>query len=133
MTKSADEQIMDDEGYRQFPYKCTQGFLTVGYGRNLETVGITPEEAIYLLKNDIARTTKELRKFSFWTNLDATRQAVLINMGFNLGINGLLKFHDMIMSLTRGNYSAAADAMKDSLWYKQVGERAERLCQLMRG
>ena len=52
-TEIAVQQLKTDEGLRLKPYHCTAGALTIGYGRNLDAVGITEAEADILLKADI--------------------------------------------------------------------------------
>ena len=52
----------DFEGLRLKPYKCTANKLTIGYGRNLEDVGITPTEANYLFQQDFARAVADAKK-----------------------------------------------------------------------
>ena len=47
------ESLKSQEGLRCKPYKCTSGKLTIGYGRNLEDVGISQKEAEYLFENDV--------------------------------------------------------------------------------
>lgn len=125
-------QVKDDEGFRSKPYRCTAGKLTIGYGRNLEDRGITKEEADYLLRNDIAAVTKELQDLiASWYQLTPPRQAVLINMGINMGVGGLLKFRKMLAALDRHDYKSAAAEMLDSAYAKQVPNRANRLAQQM--
>jgi len=128
------QQLMSDEGYRRFAYRDPVGQTwTIGYGRNLEDVGVDKEEALYLLKNDIERARQHLaRSFEFFEELDGIRQDVLINMCFNIGINRLLGFRRMIRALQMKNYDKAAAEMVDSLWYMQVPNRVTRLAQIMK-
>lgn len=122
------DQIKRDEGLRLTAYKDSLGKVTIGYGRCLETKGISREEAEYLLANDIDAVRIELTKAIPWmTNLNEPRQAVLYNMAFNMGIPGLLKFKNFLSLMERGLYSAAAVEMLHSLWANQVAARATRL------
>lgn len=130
--KTIEEQLILHEGLRLKPYKCPAGYLTIGVGRNLETKGITREEALFLLRNDIKEVERALSKYDWYTKLDPIRQKVLIDMCFNLGLAGLLKFKRMIAALAAGDYKRAADEMVDSAWYHQVGTRARRLVAMMR-
>ena len=70
-------------------------------------------------------------KLPWWRNLSNVRQRVLANMTFNMGINRLLGFHDALAAMLAGNFNEAAAQMKDSAWARQVGARADRLCQMM--
>jgi len=54
-------------------------------------------------------------------------QEVLVNMVFNLGLTGLSKFKRMNKAIDLGDYAEAAEEGRDSLWYRQVTNRAERL------
>ena len=125
-------QLKSDEGLRLKPYKCTEGYLTIGYGRNLETSGISENEAEVMLVNDIYRVMESLNDYGLLIDHTQPRQDVLINMAFQMGVNGLLKFKNMIRALDDRNYSLAAKEMLDSLWAKQTPERAKRLARQMR-
>ena len=126
-------KLKSHEGFRQFPYKCPAGYLTIGYGRNLETKGITREEAEILLLNDVKEVEKQLRqKLPFFNKLSSVRKEVLINMAFNLGINGLMKFKRMLHELEHEDYDKASEEMKDSKWYHQVKNRAKELVYAMK-
>lgn len=128
------DRVKKHEGLRLKPYRCTQGKLTIGYGRNIEDNGITEAEASFLLDNDIKTAEKECKsRFSWLNRLDEERRGVIIEMCFNLGIDRLLGFKKMLLACSRGDYAAAADEMLDSLWARQVGQRAETLADLMKG
>ena len=127
-----EDQLIDHEGLELKPYRCTAEKLTIGVGRNIEDRGITEDEARYLLKNDIKIVEDELlEKKAVVAGLDAVRQRVLVDMGFNLGIPTLLKFQNMWAAIEEEDFETAADEAMDSRWAKQVGRRAERLCQAM--
>jgi lysozyme len=127
-----EDQLIDHEGLELKPYQCTADKLTIGVGRNIEDRGITEDEARYLLKNDIKIVEDELlEKKPVVAGLDAVRQRVLVDMGFNLGIPTLLKFQNMWAAIEEEDFETAADEAMDSRWAKQVGRRAERLCQAM--
>lgn len=136
MNSSVADLIADlklDEGLRLKPYRDTVGKLTIGIGRNLDDVGISESEAEYLLGNDINRTIDDMdRLMPWWQGLDDTRKRVLINMGFQMGVSGLLKFKATLKAVQDGDYSLAASRMLDSLWFKQTPNRAKRLCEMMR-
>ena len=130
--KPIEEQLILHEGMRLKPYRCTEGKLTIGVGRNLDDKGISKEEALFLLRNDIVTVTTQLQKYDWYINADPIRRKVLIDMAYNLGITGLLQFRRMIAALERGDYEGAADQMLDSRWAEQVGYRAVRLAEMMR-
>lgn len=125
-------QLERHEGLRLKPYRDTVGKLTVGYGRNLDDVGITPEEAELMLDNDIDAAEKHLKTVDEYNSLDPIRQAVICNMAFNLGFYGLMAFRKMWKAIARKDYTEAAKQMLDSRWARQVGYRADELAQIMR-
>jgi lysozyme len=127
------KELTRDEGIRLKPYRCTAGKLTIGIGRNLDDKGITQAEAEFLARNDIAAVIAELdRRIPWWKGLDDVRQRVLVNMGFNLGVDGLMAFKNTLAAVQAGRYLDAAQGMMASKWAKQVGHRAERLALMMR-
>lgn len=125
--------LIKHEGLRLKPYRDTVGKLTIGVGRNLDDRGITRDEALYMLENDIHIVEEELdQRIPWWRELDDVRQEVLLNMAFNLGVPKLMKFKNFLRALKEGNYAQAADEMLDSLWAQQVGRRAKELALAMR-
>lgn len=129
---NAIELIKEGEGLRLKPYQCTAGKTTIGYGRNLDDVGISESEAEVMLANDLAECEADLNRFGWFPNLDEQRQAVLLDMRFNLGPSRFRRFRKMIAAVETGDYERAADEMLDSLWARQVGRRAHRNAALMR-
>ncbi len=130
---SLENQLITHEGLELKPYQCTADKLTIGVGRNIEDRGITEDEARYLLKNDIKIVEDELlSKKPMVAELDAVRQRVLVDMGFNLGIPTLLKFQNMWLAIEQGDFIQASVEMMDSRWARQVGQRAHRLSEAMR-
>jgi lysozyme len=125
---SLKDQLIRDEELRLHPYKDSGGKLTIGVGRNLDDVGISQEEAELLLANDINAATVALEaNFSWAMGLDDVRKAALLNMTFNMGVRGLGQFKDFLAKMQAKDFRAAAGAMLDSLWARQVGNRATRL------
>src|SRR6266487_2338908 len=114
-------QLITDEGNRLHAYPDSMGNVTIGVGRNIDRrgPGITEEESMHLLDNDIARVILELDDaFPWWRGMSDERQGVLMNMCFNMGIHALLGFHNTMAAMKNGQYEAAADGMEDSQWYK---------------
>ena len=126
------DQILRDEGCRLRPYKDSEGLLTIGVGRCLDRKGISQTEADFLLGNDILEYTAAVNSnIPCAIRLDEARRGVLINMAFNLGIAGLMKFRKMLAAVEAGEWDRAAAEMMDSRWAGQVGERAHRLARQM--
>lgn len=127
------DQLIRHEGLRLKPYHCSVGKLTIGVGRNLDDMGITEDEAMTMLDNDINRVVKVLlQHITTFDQLNEIRKRVLVDMGFNLGITRLMRFRRMLAALEIGDYDKAANEMLDSQWAKQVGVRASRLSRMMK-
>jgi lysozyme len=140
-------QLELHEGKQLEAYICPGGYLTVGVGRNVEanpvideigrdivSIGdmVSHDEAMLLLENDIRRCEEEVRRdISCFDSLSDVRQHVLIDMAFNMGTAGLLKFNNMLTALEQENYLKASAEMMDSRWARQVKTRADRLSEMM--
>jgi lysozyme len=125
------DDLKQDEGLRLLPYKDTVGKLTIGYGLNLDA-GITEVEANWILQNRVNDIKRSLHSsFNWYRAMDGARQDVIVNMVYNLGLAGVLRFKKMIGSLENQDYDRAAHEMLDSKWATQVGKRAERLAEVM--
>jgi lysozyme len=135
VTKATD-QIKQDEGLVLHAYQDHLGFDTIGYGRLIDRRkggGISEEEALYLLKNDVSARLSVLENaIPFFARLDDARKAVLLNMSFQLGIAGLLKFKSTLAFIEDGDFENASANMLKSLWAKQTPQRAKRLAEQMR-
>lgn len=124
------EQLILHEGLRLRPYRDTVGKLTIGVGRNLTDKGISAPEAMALLEHDIAETMDGITQALPWTaNLPAACQRVLIDVGFNTGLNGLLQFHRTLEAMQKGDYLSAAQYLTES---KLAPKRAARLAAMLR-
>jgi lysozyme len=112
-------QLNGDEGRKPCAYQDHLGFWTIGIGRLVDDrkpgAGLRPKEMDYMLANDIE-----------------DRQGVLLNMSFQLGVDGLLAFKNTLALVRQGKYAEAADAMLQSKWAGQTPERAKRLSDQMR-
>ena len=125
------DDLKQDEGLRLLPYKDTVGKLTIGYGLNLDA-GISEIEAHWLLQNRVNDIRRNLYSaFTWYRFLNDTRKDVIVNMVYNLGLAGVLRFKKLIERLELHDYKGAAHEMLDSKWASQVGKRAERLAQTM--
>ena len=126
------QELKRDEGVELRPYKCSAGFLTLGVGRNIEERGITMDESDYLLANDITICEEEAtRVFKWYNTLSDVRQRVILNMIFNLGLTKLLNFKKFLAAMEAEDWEEAGKQMLDSRWAKQVGNRADRLEQMI--
>ena len=136
------EELIKDEGYKYEIYLDHLGYPTFGVGHLvLKTdkeyglpVGtpVSEERIVECLNNDIDIVCKELDKnMGWWNDLDDTRQRVLANMAFNLGLPRLGKFKKFLAAVQEQDWEKAAVEMMDSKWATQVGNRAVRLKEKM--
>lgn len=132
--KRLQETLIRHEGLKLKPYRCPVGKLTIGVGRNIEDVGITKDEAMTLLANDIMRCIAVGQAIfgDAWLKLSETRQEVIVNMIFNLGESGFQNFKKTIEYIRMGKYDKAGDEMLASRWAKQVPKRAYELALAMK-
>lgn len=132
LTSDEERWIKKDEGYSSHPYKDTVGKLTIGYGRNIEDDGISPDEGELMFQNDLKQSTEELEEHDWYIESSDNIKKALINMNFNLGIEKLLGFKKMIAAIIDKNYTIAAMEALDSKWAIQVGQRAKEVAVMIR-
>jgi len=147
------KMLMKHEGFRGMPYKCTAGKVTIGYGRNLDDVGLSEAEMVFLgvdsievakaigvseyeagvlLDNDIGNAIKGCRVLDVdFETLDNVRKDVLIDMMFNLGFGRLSKFKRTLQYIKERRFDDASVEMLCSKWAKQVHRRANELSKMM--
>lgn len=124
--------LIADEGIRFHAYPDQFGYLTIGCGRMVDQRkggGLSLSEVQMLLDHDIIdRVQGPLLSVHPWSSgLSERRYAVLASMAFNMGMKGLAQFGQFLAALQNGQFDLAAEHMRDSLWYRQVPVRAERL------
>jgi len=139
------QQLEFEEGRRLKAYTCTAGHKTIGIGHNLDVKPafngqripdiISDQICDLIFDRDLNDTITQLN--FVWlanTKLDPARRDAIINMCFQLGINGVMKFKLMLNALERSDWVAAKAHALDSSWAKQTPERAERVAeQLLTG
>jgi len=138
--ESVYEQLKIDEGVVYEIYLDHLGYKTFGVGHLvLESdpehgydVGepVSVERVIECFNSDLDVAVSEcvaLYKADVWEGFPGEVQEILVNMMFNLGRPRLSKFKMMNRALEYGDWKEAAVQGRDSLWYRQVGKRAERL------
>lgn len=130
--KSIKEQLILHEDLKLKPYEDSEGYITIGVGHNLDAQGVKRELVMKWLDEDVKEVVDELEQYDWFHKLDIVRQKVIIDMGFNLGVPGLLEFKKMIQAIKEDDYERAVAEMKDSKWHDQVKDRASRLEKMMR-
>ena len=123
-----------DEGFRSHVYKDSEGHDTIGYGCLLSN-GISEKAATELLYVQMIEHLEELKKWMekqgmLLHSYPEPVRVALGNMAFNLGIPRLSKFKKMWAAIKKEDYVEASKEALDSVWAKQVGERAIRISKL---
>lgn len=132
LENKATQLLSDDEGFRSKMYKCPRGFNTIGYGFNLDTNELPEVIAKLWLRYLIEQLSLELNsKLSFFKNLDDARKYVLINMAYQMGVNGLLGFKKFLSFLEQNKYKEAVSELEDSQWHRDFPNRSNRLISIM--
>ena len=130
------KQLIRDEGDVPYAYQDSLGYWTIGVGFLIDKRkgGRLPDAVRdFWLDYEISKTTTDLEKsLPFFSKLSQARKDALINMAFNLGVNGLLNFKKTIALMAGGKHAEASREMLDSQWARQVGRRANRLSQQWR-
>lgn len=128
------QQLVRDEGRVEYAYLDSLGFLTIGCGHLIDKRrgGSLPPHIIdALLEWDITTKSAALyTAFPWVADLDEARKATLINMAFQIGIEGLGKFVKAMGFMRAGAYNAAATEFADSVVAReQTPERWARHCE----
>lgn len=126
------DRLKIEEGFRPKPYRDTRGIMTIGYGTAIE-LGISPQEGAILLRYRLVEKEKELA--SAWPpygEQPESIQSALLDMSYQLGVHGVLEFHDMLAALTRKDYEAATRAVEQSAWNRETPKRVERVAAVFR-
>ena len=132
------EEIKADEGEILSIYKDHLGYETFGighlvtkedpeYGKPLGTP-VSAERVREVFEVDIEESIYYCEaQFAQWHNWPEEVQLIMVNMMFNMGPTRMAKFKNMQAALSIKNWNEAAAEGRDSLWYRQVTNRAERL------
>ena len=132
------EEIKADEGEVLEVYLDHLGSPTIGIGHLVTAkdeefgkpagTAITAERSRELFARDIQSAIEDCeRLYGQWHNWPEEVQLIMVNMCFNLGVTRLAKFKNMHNMLSQHKWKEAAEEGRDSKWYRQVTNRAERL------
>lgn len=133
------EQLKIDEGVVYEIYLDHLGYPTLGVGHLIlegdlehgQGVGTeVPEERVktlFTIDLNTAISECEVLYDDCWDKFPEEVQEILVNMLFNMGRPRLSKFKKMNAALREGDWKTASVEGRDSLWYRQVGNRANRL------
>lgn len=138
------ELAMESEGFNPKRYLCPANKVTQGYGRNLEALPLSTKEEAELvdglvskeiakrwLREEMSNVEVKIMSNQVYKMLNEVRRAVLLDMAYNMGVDGLYEFKRMFQALRGADYALASREMKDSKWYLEVGNRSKRNVLLM--
>ena len=134
------EQIMFEEGIKYEIYRCSEGYPTAGIGHLItewdedyfdKPVGtkVSKEQVAKWFEADLGVAIADMNKFTEGMNVDENVRECVTEMVFQLGLPRLNKFKKFKQALLDGDIKTAQAEMKDSLWYRQTTNRAERLIE----
>ena len=131
-----EQLLIEEEGCILHAYEDHLSYLTIGVGRlidNRKGGGISMAEAMLLLENDLDRISIRVRdkipRFNLWP--EDVRLATM-SMAFQLGVEGLMGFQNMLRAMEAEDWEEAAQHALDSKWATQTPERAKRMAKLIR-
>ena len=138
------DALTADEGKKLHVYLCTAGHKTIGIGHNIDAkplrdiighdaVTITEAESDKIFAYDLNAVIANLRHNIPWfDDVSDVYQYALIQLGFNIGVGGLLKFKNTLAAFKAGNTANVINGLTSSAWYKQVPNRAKRIVDCLR-
>ncbi|GAA7554902.1 hypothetical protein VN0057_05640 [Helicobacter pylori] len=127
--------IVDSERFSLSVYTDKTGHPTIGYGYNLSVYsyeGKRITKAYGLLTDILKENYKALLSYGWYKNLDAMRRMVILDLSYNLGLNGLLKFKQFIKAIENKNYALAVERLQKSPYFNQVKKRASRNMEILK-
>ncbi|MCQ2880433.1 lysozyme [Helicobacter pylori] len=123
MILAASFLIVDSERFSLSVYTDKTGHPTIGYGYNLSVYsyeGKRITKAYGLLTDILKENYKAILSYGWYKNLDAMRRMVILDLSYNLGLNGLLKFKQFIKAIEDKNYALAVERLQKSPYFNQV-------------
>ena len=133
------EQIMFEEGVKYEIYNDHLGYKTFGVGHLVRATDPENEMAVgtkvskmrvaECFEADLYVAINDMEKFTEGMNVDENVRECVTEMVFQLGLPRLNKFKKFKQALLDGDIETAQAEMKDSLWYRQTTNRAERLIE----
>ena len=128
------KRIKSNEGFSSKPYKDQLGYLTIGYGhlilsneKTLLKKKIHKKELEEIFEKDFKKALNNFNSKLKPLTSNKKEAELLIEMIFQLGIKGCLKFKNLIKNIKKRNKHLVCFDMMDSLWYKQTPNRVKTL------
>ena len=133
-------RLKEDEGCRLHAYPdpgtgrepWTIGYGATGPGINKDTIWTQAQANGDILVRVKQIETQLSHQLPWFDKLQEVRQDVLVNIAYNIGVAGLIKWPITLAAVGRGDYhDAANDIRTNKVWSKQVGQRSERCADAM--
>ncbi len=128
------KRIKKNEGFRVRPYKDQLGFLTIGFGhlilqneKHLLKKKINKKELEKIFQEDFNKALKGFNTHLKHIPSNKKEKELLIEMVFQIGIKGVVKFKNLLKNMKKGNIHLLCFEMMESLWYKQTPSRVKHL------
>ena len=120
--------VMRNEGWDNNVYMDSLGKPTIGVGHLIRagenfTGGLTNEEVIALFYKDFDKHAEGTAKTPGFAEANASAQAAMIDLGFNMGTGILTKYKSLKNKIGGGDYASAASQLRGWKWATQVGPR----------
>lgn len=136
MIHDAESLLVGEEGRETVAYPDTRGFASNGIGHKYtdgqphlgEVWSDAKVDAVFAV--DFAHARDGIA--AHWPHiksLDPVRQAYVVSMAFQMGVDGVLGFPHTLGCLAAGDWQGAHDGVLASKWHQQTPERAERCAQ----
>ena len=126
--------IKAHEGYEPMVYQCTEGHDTIGVGFKVDDLFLSEKVCDLILEEKLNELIPQIeRKLSWFRYAQDEVKLVIVNMCYQMGLSGVLKFKRALAAMEIKNWEMAADEMLDSLWARQTSRRANELADLIRG
>lgn len=133
MSQAADlatSRCIVSEGFRAHAYHDSRGFLTIGYGFDIDA-GISQYAASKLLQAQVSEAETACQSYVWYQAADPVRQSVLVELTFNMGLEKLLEFQHMLDACASKDWTSAGQQLQNSAWFGEVGERGPELVALL--
>jgi len=136
------EDLIREEGLKYEIYRCSEGYPTAGIGHLITEwdeeyyslpIGskVSKEQVDKWFEADLYIAMNDMEKFCEGMSVDENVKECVTQMAFQLGLPRLNGFKNFKQALKDGDIAKAQAEMKDSRWYKQTTNRAERLIEKM--
>ena len=132
--KIATASTKKNEGHRSKVYLDSEGIQTIGWGFTIRDLELSKAVSDIIIDEKIEKIVYVLstdERFKFLNSCPSMVSSVVIEMCYQLGVDGFLKFKRTIRALSVGNYKEAALEMVNSKWYSQTPERAKQLSDII--